>query len=420
VPIIAQSVRGFVRYVAPGRDEAMLLPFRNPKASPLLDRWSGNPIELFTILNAYGWTDQSSNAEGGVLGAATALDGRGGARAIVLITDAATSGEELREKSFDALAAARARVFAFAIPSGGNAWYAQTECNLMMDYASVSGGSSHAGTPIALDRPSRGLVARAHDRIVAAASLPGGHPPLRAAGRARNLDLAHRRNPRRLGQHTKIGGHRRIESRGSVRVVDRSARQHAVRAVSSPPKCLIRVLTALVSGSARRAVVTRSAPEWGQDADRRSPAVAHDLAGAQGEKVILLITDGEETCGGDPRAEIEALKAQGLDVTLNIVGFAVEDAALKDTFAAWSRAAGGVYFDAEKSEEHANAYETALAAPFDALTPDGAVAAAGIASGPPVDLPPGRYAVVVRTDPEQRFEITIESGATATVTLATP
>ena len=40
--------------------------------------------------------------------------------------------------------------------------------------------------------------------------------------------------------------------------------------------------------------------------------VADDLKSVSGEKLIVLVTDGEETCGGDPAAEIEKLRKAGI------------------------------------------------------------------------------------------------------------
>ena len=45
-----------------------------------------------------------------------------------------------------------------------------------------------------------------------------------------------------------------------------------------------------------------------------------DLRGA-GAGSVILITDGEESCHGDPKAAATTLEASGIDVRLNIVGF---------------------------------------------------------------------------------------------------
>jgi Ca-activated chloride channel homolog len=43
------------------------------------------------------------------------------------------------------------------------------------------------------------------------------------------------------------------------------------------------------------------------------------------KKLIVLVTDGEESCGGDLSAVAEKLKSQGIDIDLKIIGFALSD-----------------------------------------------------------------------------------------------
>jgi hypothetical protein len=64
------------------------------------------------------------------------------------------------------------------------------------------------------------------------------------------------------------------------------------------------------------------------------------------ERVIVVLSDGEETCGGDPIAVLKALKDKGVKVVVHTIGFNVEDIARKQLqeIAAFS---GGKYFDAK-------------------------------------------------------------------------
>ena len=126
--------------------------------------------------------------------------------------------------------------------------------------------------------------------------------------------------------------------------------------------------------------------------------VADDLAEAGGPKLVILVTDGEETCGGDPAAAIQALADAGIDVRVNIVGFALDEA-LKDQFRAWARIGGGQYFDAGSAGELAEAVEQALQPPYAVLDADGNAVARGVVGGEPLPVPPGTYTVEVGTDP---------------------
>jgi hypothetical protein len=149
--------------------------------------------------------------------------------------------------------------------------------------------------------------------------------------------------------------------------------------------------------------------------------VANDLAGVGGPKIVVLVTDGEETCGGDPGAAIQSLIDQGIDVQVNIVGFALDDDALRAQFADWARIGNGTYFDATNAAELDDAIAKAVQAPVRVLDADGNVVASGIVGGEPIDLPPGTYTIVVLTNPEQRFEnIVIEPGGSMELQLAAP
>jgi len=54
-----------------------------------------------------------------------------------------------------------------------------------------------------------------------------------------------------------------------------------------------------------------------------------DLRDADGRAIVVLVTDGIESCGGDVRAAVEALAAAGLEVDLRIIGFDLDDLAIR-------------------------------------------------------------------------------------------
>ncbi|MEQ8692025.1 MAG: VWA domain-containing protein [Pseudomonadales bacterium] len=121
--------------------------------------------------------------------------------------------------------------------------------------------------------------------------------------------------------------------------------------------------------------------------------VPNDLATAQGPKTIVLITDGEETCEGDPVAVIKSLRAKGLDIQLSIVGFAIDDEALKADFEQWASLGGGSYFDAQSAEELLQSLRTVISGPFKVLNEAGEVVGEGIIGGADIVLPAGTYRV---------------------------
>ncbi len=66
----------------------------------------------------------------------------------------------------------------------------------------------------------------------------------------------------------------------------------------------------------------------------------------EADKVIILLSDGEETCGGDPVAVLKKLKEAGFEVVVHTVGFNV-DAKTRQQLEAIAAAGNGHYYDAQ-------------------------------------------------------------------------
>ena len=82
---------------------------------------------------------------------------------------------------------------------------------------------------------------------------------------------------------------------------------------------------------------------------------------------IVLLTDGEETCGGGPCALAQLLKAEGAGTTVHVISYQIASSIGSDgVFAARCLAdeTGGLYVAANTVDEVAAALETALACPM--------------------------------------------------------
>ena len=124
--------------------------------------------------------------------------------------------------------------------------------------------------------------------------------------------------------------------------------------------------------------------------------VAKDFDGAPGEKMVVLVTDGKEECGGNPSAAVSELLAQGVNARVNIVGFALADEATKWEVQRVAELSGGRFFDAADATGLRGAIEQALAAPYDVLDSAGSkVVGAGRVGQGTIQLPEGTYTVVV-------------------------
>ena len=143
--------------------------------------------------------------------------------------------------------------------------------------------------------------------------------------------------------------------------------------------------------------------------------VAEDLSSVKGERLVVLLTDGEETCSGDPAAEIEKLQKAGLGVRVSIVGFAIEDPNLAVTFRQWAKAGNGAFFEANDAAGLNNALAQAMRPGFEVVDAKGQVLAEGVAGGDPVKVMPGTYSVRLKGQKSAPQPVTVKQKETAAV-----
>ena len=144
-----------------------------------------------------------------------------------------------------------------------------------------------------------------------------------------------------------------------------------------------------------------------------------DLKAAGGGSVIL-ITDGEESCKGDPKAAAAKIKASGVDVSLNIVGFTLTGKAVEAQLSALASSTGGRYYGARDGSQLSRALKMAALqrVPYDILDASGKVLASGQSSELSRELAPGTYRVRVEALGQLLEEpVTIVPDQTTSLTL---
>ena len=145
--------------------------------------------------------------------------------------------------------------------------------------------------------------------------------------------------------------------------------------------------------------------------------VTDDLASIKGEKLIVLITDGEETCGGDPAAEIEKLRKAGIGTRVSIVGFALDDQKLAATFRRWSDLGGGAFFDAKDAAGLDKSLTAALRPGFEVVNAQGQVLASGAVGGEAVSVSAGSHGVRIKGRADAGKAVLVKPKETTSVTL---
>jgi hypothetical protein len=176
-------------------------------------------------------------------------------------------------------------------------------------------------------------------------------------------------------------------------------------------------LSPLAAGSAAGRIAAIEAKNLAKTPIARSlELVADDLAGTSGPSVVVLVTDGEETCGGDPAAAVKQLRGLGFEVRVDIVGFAIDDDDLESEFRYWADLGGGRYHDAADAAALASSIRESLRASFAVLDDGGETVATGTLGGEPLRLPAGTYRLRVEGQ-EEGAPVTVFAGEEAVLDL---
>ena len=410
LPTISAALMRYAETVKPGRDEVNLLPFGYQR--PLLENWMGYPYPLTRMMASYPRETSSSEAEAALATASRELIDRPGKKAVLLLTDAATGTSE---SLWSDLQSGQPQVFAMKLTSeGAFAGRPETEIDLMQNWARVRGGhfqyvSGFGSLAHGFERAVTWLkrpvdfsvevnFAQVEDPAPATLQVMAGETGLDPTARgavAMILDAS--------GSMLKrMQGSRRID------IAKAAIRRTVEESLPDGLPLALRVYGHREAGSCRTDLEIPLTPLNKADfLSRLEPieainlartpiadsiaAVKGDLSAAEGRKLVVLLTDGEETCDGDPAAAIEALQTAGIDVRINIVGFAIDNETLKAQFTEWAELGGGDYLDAADAEGLDAALEQSLRIPFVVRDQAGIVVAEGVVDGDTVQLPPGRY-----------------------------
>jgi hypothetical protein len=481
-PYVTTVYQGLYQYagdVQPGQEFVNILPFG---ARLLLKQWSDQPYELQSAITNYPRTESSSDSEGSLLQSMDGFASRPGAKAVVLITDGETfATPDEMQKIWPALDSVRPQVFSIqvagqvahaqdlmqdwaAIKDGQYVYVADqgqmdvafarattvlrrptlysltaeattapptptpSPTNTPMPTATPSPTATPTPTPAPsptpFPPPSPTPAAPASPGAIKVEAPPPSAPPL---GVPQDVSVA-------IILDTSGSMLQGLD--GSTRIdVARSALTNLVtQTIPAGTNVSLRTFGDTPDSCETRLVVPRGPLDPAAMAQTindipvvnlvKTPIgdslreVAGDLGTSPGPKIVVLVTDGEETCGGDPAAAIQALVGSGIDVRVNIVGFAVDDATLKAQFDQWARLGNGRYIDASSADELQSAVRAAVQPGFDVLAADGTVIASGQVGGDPVAVPAGTYSLVIHADPAKRVDgVIVTAGQTTTVQL---
>ena len=142
-----------------------------------------------------------------------------------------------------------------------------------------------------------------------------------------------------------------------------------------------------------------------------------DFGTSQSDRIIVLVSDGIESCGGDPVQSAYALREQG--ITAHVIGFGLGDAAEEDTASlqAVARASGGRYVTASSAEELQAALARTVATSFSVYKDNTEVASGSLGSADVMLLPEGDYRVQLHSSPPVETHVSLAARDRVTLTL---
>jgi Mg-chelatase subunit ChlD len=144
---------------------------------------------------------------------------------------------------------------------------------------------------------------------------------------------------------------------------------------------------------------------------------ARDFGSTQNERILVLVTDGIESCGGDPVAAASALRQQG--IVVHLIGFGFGSTAGEDTASlkAVAAASGGRYVTARNADELKAALAATVATSFSVYQGRTEVASGSLGSADIMLLPEGDYRVQLHSSPPVEAEVSLAPRESVTLTL---
>ena len=430
------ALSSFVRDINGETEFAQLLAYNDPLPTWVMPFWTDSNEQLSRAMHAYDRKDHSSSSETALLIAMDALEQRPGTRAILLITDAETTSYGYTEDVWRMMAEVDPYIFSFEVNSYGRKFGQR----LMQDWGISSGAFYDNATQIgdldmgyrralcflrrekqyrvevettaaALPGPGSLSVVRPVDAAIPAVEiifdasgsmgvdLPSGEQRIRAAKDAMEYLITDV-----LPEGTPFA----LRAFGHVEPITCNMALEVPLGPLNPSEALSALggieLKLLSQTPLAEAIL----------------ATEEDLAEAARERTIILITDGEESCGGDPIAAVQELQLR-YDLNLAIISLGIDS----DEVAAFERIAshtGVSYVDVGSLAELQESVVRALNPTYDVFDVHGEVVASGVVDGGAIALEMGVYTVRITSGgPPLEFpNVRIPGERDVTLTLRAP
>lgn len=437
-----QAIARFADEIQPGLEVVNLMPLRDGNAQPLLREWTSNPVEVKAAIGGYNRLDDSSDAERTLISATEMLGRRPGNRAILLLTDAESPGDREAARLWQRFREVRPRLFTLELQLTADTAKVAHYQDLMQNWAQVNHGDyrvfrSQADLDRAFERTACLLRSPAEYNVTwQPAPGKGELWVVWESGKAMagaSLELILDASGSMKSNKNKLAGKLKME-------VARGVMQDIIKALPDDTQVGLRFYGHRVregnKGDCEDSELV--APIKTLDRTKLSDAVSKvqalgstpiaysiaracdDLSKIDGQKSLVVITDGKEECKGDPAAAVAACRAQGMDVRVDVVGFALADAADKVDMLRVAEQGKGRFFDAQDATALSAAILESLAMPIEVLDSRDQTIAKGLTGQQGQSLYQGNYTVVIHTakgDVTVR-DVAVREKQTTTITLS--
>jgi Mg-chelatase subunit ChlD len=415
---IYQAINHMADDISPLVESVNLMTLGDGDVQPLMREWSSNPLEIKAALAAFDRSG-SSNAESTLISAMKRLADRQGNRVIVLVTDAESGGGTLNSELWQQFRKVQPRVFTFEVQAESRAELAAAYQDKMQDWAAANHGDYRSfQTQADLDH--------AYERAACLMRRPAEYQvswnPAPGAGRlsvawekgkamsGATIELILDASGSMRSSRHKVDGRLKIDVAKEVmkQIIDRFPDDTQVglrvyghrRKDGSKGACEDSELITPIGPLDRKRLsdqIQSIKALGGTPIAYSLQQAGNDLARIQGPRHIVLITDGKEECKGDPVKAVEQIRDKGVDVRLDIVGFALVDKKDKEDMIRVAASSGGRFFDAQNRDALSQAIDEALAMPFEVVDGRENKVGDGLTGQGANALYQGAYTVVVHT-----------------------
>lgn len=140
-------------------------------------------------------------------------------------------------------------------------------------------------------------------------------------------------------------------------------------------------------------------------------AAGDDLQSAEGSTVLIVVTDGLESCNGDPVAEATNFVKDNPLRKVHVIGFAIDNKEASDKLKQIAGVGHGLYFDAGNTTQLTEALRQTIVLDYQLLAADGKEVAKGtVGQGGAVPVQPGSYKLKINASPAIEKDVTVPNG----------